>query len=277
MRTAARHAKQAFTLIELLVVISIIAILAAALLPVLSIMSTRAKVKRAQLEIAGIVNAIQQYESTYSHFPVSREAINDASRPSGQPEDFTYGTEGLTCAGSTYNDGFKTPTGTLRVQATTGDSPPKPFTYQTNNAEVMAVLLDLEFYGDGRPTINQGHVKNAQRTKFLDPSFASDTSSPGVGKDGVYRDPWGNPYIISIDLDNDGKTRDGFYRQSSVSKQNGQTGYYGLFDPADIAGNQNYFEHHGPVMVWSAGPDRKIELTKAALGANRDNILSWKP
>jgi len=31
------------------------------------------------------------------------------------------------------------------------------------------------------------------------------------------------------------------------------------------------------VMVWSAGPDKMIDPTKGAtVGANRDNILSWK-
>ena len=37
------------------------------------------------------------------------------------------------------------------------------------------------------------------------------------------------------------------------------------------------FEANDPVMVWSAGPDGKIDsLSKANLGANQDNVLSWK-
>ena len=32
------------------------------------------------------------------------------------------------------------------------------------------------------------------------------------------------------------------------------------------------------VMVWSAGPDKKVDpKSKANVGANKDNILSWKP
>jgi hypothetical protein len=30
-------------------------------------------------------------------------------------------------------------------------------------------------------------------------------------------------------------------------------------------------------MVWSAGPDKQVDPnTKATLGVNKDNILSWK-
>jgi hypothetical protein len=34
---------------------------------------------------------------------------------------------------------------------------------------------------------------------------------PGVGTDLVYRDPWGNPYIITLDLNYDEKARDACY------------------------------------------------------------------
>ena len=47
--------------------------------------------------------------------------------------------------------------------------------------------------------------------------MAGNTTSPGVGPDGVYRDPWGNPYIITIDLNYDDKARDAFYRNPTVS------------------------------------------------------------
>lgn len=273
------RSRRAFTLVELLVVISIIAILAAVLLPVLANVKTKARIKKAQLEITQIVAAIHDYESAYSRFPVSREAMNAAVQAQGGPEDFTYGTAGLTCAGVTGppGTGFKTPTGPsqpLWAVNYTGTG------YQTNNAEVMAILLDLEYYADGRPTINRGHVKNTQRTKFLNAEFVSDNSLPGVGKDGVYRDPWGNPYIISIDLNNDEKTRDNFYRRQSVSQPpgGGQAGIFGLFNGyTPPTGNSDYFEFNGTVMVWSAGPDKMIQLGPANLGANKDNILSWKP
>jgi hypothetical protein len=39
------------------------------------------------------------------------------------------------------------------------------------------------------------------------------------------------------------------------------------------------FQFHGKVMVWSAGPDGKIDNTgtvKANAGFNKDNVLSWQ-
>jgi len=38
-----------------------------------------------------------------------------------------------------------------------------------------------------------------------------------------------------------------------------------------------FFEANAPLMVWSAGPDKMIEPGKPAnLGANKDNVVSWK-
>jgi hypothetical protein len=41
--------------------------------------------------------------------------------------------------------------------------------------------------------------------------MSGDTNSPGVGTDLVYRDPWGNPYIITMDLNYDEMCKDAFY------------------------------------------------------------------
>ena len=67
------------------------------------------------------------------------------------------------------------------------------------------------------PTINQGHVKNPSKTHYLNATMAGNNTSPGIGPDGIYRDPWGNPYIITIDLNYDDKARDAFYRLPAVS------------------------------------------------------------
>src|ERR1019366_2351099 len=94
------HAPPAFTLIELLVVISIIAILAALLLPALNRVKIKAQVKKSQMEAGSIANAIHTYEADYSKFPVSSvpaspgapTAMSEAAKLS---EDFTYGTAGV--------------------------------------------------------------------------------------------------------------------------------------------------------------------------------------
>jgi hypothetical protein len=145
-------------------------------------------------------------------------------------------------------------------------------TIQTNNAQVVAVLMDLDLVP------NTNHVKNPNKTKYLNASMVGDFVSAGVSKDGVYRDPWGNPYIISLDLNYDDKTRDSFYRLKTVSEDPAAAGkgLNGLILNPNAGADG--FEVNDKIMIWSAGPDKMIDPnTKATQGVNRDNILSWKP
>jgi prepilin-type N-terminal cleavage/methylation domain-containing protein len=253
----------AFTLIELLVVIGIIALLASMILPAIHTIKIREQVSRTRLQVGMIASAIQNYESDYGRLPFSTDAMNAAA---GASEDFTFGGT------------FKTPGGaTFEVAGPSAVSTK----YKASNAEIMAILFDMEKYQNGQPTVNVGHVKNPKRNNgYLAAHFVSDTVSPGIGSDGVYRDLWGNPYVITLDLNNDGKTRDAFYRTRSISQitSGKPVGYFGLFNSFDTpAGNGDHYECNSPVTVWSAGPDQMINPNDPAnAGANKDNILSWK-
>ena len=177
---------RAFTLIELLVVIAIIGILAAMLLPALAAAKTAAKKAKAKTEMSALVTAIEGYDSAYSRFPVSTAAQNAATANVNLApgSDFTYGG---TFGGITVG--------------TPG--------YQSDNREVVAILMDMTSYPiNGAATVNASHQKNPQQTKFLNAKMSGDTSSPGVGTDLVYRDPWGNPYVISMDLNYDESCED---------------------------------------------------------------------
>src|SRR5262249_11998346 len=149
------------------------------------------------------------------------------------------------------------------------------------NSEVMGILMDLERFGDGTITTNgTNHIRNPQRTTFLQPKVVSDTNSPGVGLDGVFRDPWGNPYIISFDLDNDGTTVDGYYGKL-IDKYD--SNHANSKDKPEPDRPDRYIE--SKVLIWSMGPDGKVEPLPAAddfatgvakgikQGANKDNIL----
>ena len=244
-RKAEAGSARAFTLVELLVVIAIIGILAAILLPVLAAAKTAAKKGKAKLEMGSLITAIQSYNQDYSRFPVSTAAQTAAN---GTNSDFTYGG---TFNGVTVQNGY---------------------TYEANNSEVVAILMDntSSTIAGG---VNVNHVKNPKQVKYLNATPVSDPTLPGVcTTDGIYRDPWGNPYVISIDLNYNGLCEDAFYRLQNVSG-GGLNGLIWQGSPLD----PDHWAYRGTVMVWSAGPDGKIDSgSRANTGFNKDNVLSWQ-
>jgi prepilin-type N-terminal cleavage/methylation domain-containing protein len=238
---SSRRHHAGFTLVELLVVIAIIAILAGMLLPVLSKVKVNAQKTKAKLEAQGIATAIEGYDSAYGRFPVSSGVQSAAGTG-----DFTYG-------GSLFSG-----------------------IYATNNSEVIATLMDYTNYPNGSgATLNNGHVKNPQQTKFLNAAMSGDPTLPGVGPDLVYRDPWGNPYVITMDLNYDEQSKDALYDLDKVS----HGGLNGLINPDGATATTDNWQYHGKVMVWSAGPDKQIDstgMTPANQGVNKDNVLSWQ-
>ena len=225
-----------FTLVEMLVVISIIAILAAILVPTLAHAKSVAKRNVAKVEMLSLAAAIQGYETEYKKMPVPKSAqICSSENP--DCKDFTFGT--------TDNRGVLL-SPAYPIVSTYGQP-----TYQASNAELLAILRGAD------------KERNPRKIVFYEPRIASGDGAPGLGRDGVLRDPWGNPYIISLDMNDDNKTLDGYY---GYVRKSGS----GL-DP----------EINVTVMVWSFGPDGKIEDkdkdgVTVSSGFNKDNVVSWE-
>lgn len=69
--------RRAFTLVELLLVLTILAILAAIVLPKLSGTGERARVKAAVTQISAFATALDLFEVENGHYPKGKNGLND--------------------------------------------------------------------------------------------------------------------------------------------------------------------------------------------------------
>jgi prepilin-type N-terminal cleavage/methylation domain-containing protein len=239
----------AFTLIELLVVIAIIAILAAMLLPAIQHVKINALNAQAKTEMNGIVTAVNQYEGDYSRLPAPATIDQGAWTVTGTT-DITFGLSGYAAAANVA----------------------------TNNSDIMAILTDANWGG------NTNYSKNPRQHSYLEPklnSSATPDGLPGMSTvDYQYRDPFGMPYVITLDLNYDGKCQDAIYSLAAVSQAQppgSAIGLNGLANTIDPGGNGNHYELNGSVMVWSYGADEAFNANSNALYAPmKDNVLSWQ-
>lgn len=251
-----------FTLIELLVVISIIGILAGILIPTLSKAKTRAAITKATTEIQGIKAAIQQYYNDENRYPTPQWVRKQGVRPPAYP-DYTFGTFNVSApANPAYDPGKNLPP-TL-VPSTFPGGP------STNNSALMMVLMNIE-----PGTLKQGNPENRRNNIYLEAKSAGSATESGLGPDYVYRDPWGSPYIISLDLDYDGQTMDAFYRTDNIAKDSSGNMLLGLVNV-----NKDAAAVRDSIVVWSMGPDKQARNDSPQYNAlqapNKDNILSWQ-
>lgn len=181
--------------------------------------------------------ATTHFKSEYGFFPVAKATIQ---RCLDTDTDFTFGipeSSGLT---NTHS----------------------------GNSEIMIVLL-------AREQLPNRELQNSRKIVFMDLKQARSTSDSGLGPDGVYRDPWGNPYIITLDLNGDGYCEDALYSRPAVSSNT--VGKQGARRFESAGANPDSFYLKTEMMIWSMGPDGTADPnTPAGQGTNSDNILSWE-
>ena len=119
----------------------------------------------------------------------------------------------------------------------------------TNNTDMMIILLNVT----NRPP-NLNGVRNPQSHVFLNGKMVNNSTLPGISTvDYNFRDPWGRPYIITLDLDYNNRCDDAAYSKAAAPYNN----------PLAT-----------PVAVWSLGEDGRTDPSLPT-GARKDDVTSW--
>lgn len=235
------------TLVEFILVVVLVVVLASLILPTIGPRPKRkAPIVSAQKDMSDLCSAIEIYRNDYGSLPIPTRIASLTNA------DFTFGTVQTTSAPFVVNG------------------------VQANNSELIQILAGRET--SGLTPGNQDLVlRNPKRVQYFNARPAADTNSPGLGPDLVLRDPWGNPYIITLDLDGDGQCTDAFYRLASVSRKSPPSHRAALTNAVGAHPLKDDFAIPGSVVIWSFGPDGKIDPTERRdEGVNRDNVVSWR-
>ena len=210
--------KRNFTLVELLVVVGIIAILAGLLTPAVIGAQQQGRITQARSDMATILMALKGL-------------------------DGTYGTYGKMVTGD-YKMGNKT----WSTDSFSGSVKNAKLVGPSNKDDYYAFIAELSDPSNGSLTVSV----NKRKMKFLDPK---PEYNPGVAYDNaanqphLWLDPWGNPYVILVNVD---------YTDQIV-------------DPTDNAKLVS-----GKAVAFSYGPDGEADVGTPGDDKNKDNVCSWK-
>ncbi len=207
--------RNSFTLTELLVVIGIIAILAGLLLPAVMLGQQKGRETQAKADMNSIILALKGVENTYQQM-----AKRGGYMPTSTTETF------ITIGG---ND-----------NATAYDKYIVELTDPKN--DIFSDSDDLNI--------------NKRRIQFLDPKSGYDPALDGddaANQPYLWRDPWGNRYVIMIDVDFADKIKLPYDTSKNIA---------------------------GKVAVYSFGPngtdDKGRNAAEGTGSGKNDDIVSWK-
>jgi prepilin-type N-terminal cleavage/methylation domain-containing protein len=257
-----------FTLIELLVVISIIAILAGLLLPVISSVMNNAHKTEAKSTEMQIVAAVNNYYTEYGQYPVEAPA-------GGTPVDVTFDNTAITSpsapSSGLYGHNLILFNVLRASNSTSGDA-----TYEGLNSRQIV-------YFESKDVKNVGNA----RSGFIPTGATSVKGNPKntnvVPSVGDLVDPWGNLYYVRIDGNYTGMLENPY--NSGTDSGNSITYNPSATDsPSTAPGSINYAQVlRTTVVSWSPGLDGYMGVSSGSTGTFSptsagvgDDVLSWQ-
>ena len=235
--------RAAFTLIELLTVIAIIAVLMGLLLPTLEIARKNAMKTEAKNDLTQLVGAVKNFYTEYGYYPI------DPQLEQGTPRDVEYGATGEIHNQDVINvlRADNNPADTL---ATSGSSPlslnPRDINY-----------LDLQ------PVKDNTNPRSGLGTAATQGPYAN-------GKAGDWYDPWGAPYIIAMDGNNDGYID----LPSAVLLQYQDINYVRNYSAGNNSAGGNAVQ--AGCIAGTFGADHAQGTNGNKKFQNSDDVLSWQ-
>jgi len=206
--------KRNFTLIELLVVVGIIAVLAGLLTPAVIGAQQQGRITQAKSDMAAILMALKGLDNTYGKI-LAKNGTN-----------YELGNQSWSVSGDTA----------------TLDGP-------ANTAKYYAFIAEISDPGNKKENFSNNLSVNKRKIKFLDPkpeyNPAEDYDDPS-NTPHLWLDPWGNPYVILVNID---------YTEK-------------ISDPTGSSGSKVAAK----AIAYSYGPDGEAGTD----AKNKDNVCSWK-
>ena len=223
-----------FTLVEILVAVGIIAVLAGLLIPAVYSAQQRGRIALANADMKSIEIAFNALDTNYGKM--------------------------LKYDGGTYYLGGKALNAPVNGSVTIGALKASGGEYDDTDAVISVYRAVIAELSDPTNAGISGSVSvNLRRLRLLEPrgeynpalNYDDDANKPQL-----WLDPWGNPYLIRINVDATEK----------------------IPDPTSTNADDRIARR---IIVWSLGPDGKggdnaVDPQNAAAPENADNICSWK-